>query len=236
MTSTSRPFGVLLVIAALASATLSMAAPESRPAQAADPKVVAAFRADCAAKAAAAEKAGTMTVAGRDGWFFFDGELRHLAAGPFWGEAAAKVSRAGRPEYADPLPAILDFKAQLVKAGVELILMPVPAKAAVYPDKVSDAVTAPPPRVDPNHQAFYDLLHRQGVKVIDLTPAFLAHRGERRPPVYCEQDTHWSGEGCVLAAKVVAAEVKRLRLSLLLLLLLLAGAVSKVVAAEEETA
>ncbi|HUU68982.1 MAG TPA: hypothetical protein VM186_05630, partial [Planctomycetota bacterium] len=71
-----------------------------------------AFSRECAAKAAAADKAGTMVVQGKDGWLFFAGELRHIGAGRFWGENAAAVSKATKPEDADPLPAILDFKAQ----------------------------------------------------------------------------------------------------------------------------
>jgi alginate O-acetyltransferase complex protein AlgJ len=153
-----------------------------------------------------------MTVSGKDGWLFFKTELRHLGAGPFWGPAAEKASAASRPEWQDPLPAILDFKEQLDKLGIELVLVPVPPKAVVYPEKLSDAVSAeegqPPPRLDVNHQEFYRLLGGKGVKVVDLVPEFTARREDAKGPVYCKTDTHWSGLGCLIAAQLVAKELQ----------------------------
>lgn len=171
-----------------------------------------AFAADCAAKAAAAEKAGALAAAGRDGWWFLAAELRHLGAGPFWGEAAAKASRAAKPDEADPLPAIVDLKRQLDAAGVELLVVPVPAKAAIYPDALSDRVTAAagaaPPRADAADQAFLQVLSGAGVKAVDLAPEFLANRFHKDGPLFCKTDSHWSGNGCVVAARQIAAQVR----------------------------
>jgi alginate O-acetyltransferase complex protein AlgJ len=65
------------------------------------------------------------------------------------------------------------------------------------------------PRLDPAHQEFYALLAKEGVKVIDLTGDFLAHRADdKAPALYCKQDTHWSGEACAVAAKRLANELK----------------------------
>jgi alginate O-acetyltransferase complex protein AlgJ len=90
------------------------------------------FRDRCARQAAAGE---AMMVPGDEGWLFLRGELRHIGVGPFWGEAAAKVSRASSPEKADPLPAIVDFHEQLEKLGIDLLVVPVPCKALVYPER-----------------------------------------------------------------------------------------------------
>ncbi len=153
---------------------------------------------------AAAEK--TTVVSGKQGWLFFAPELRHLSVGRFWGDAAKRVSRASSPEFADPLPAILDFKAQLDKAGIELIFVPIPAKATIYPEMISEHGNSTV-RNDTYHQKFYDILREQGVNVLDLTPLFLKNRFTDTGPVYCKQDTHWSGQGCVLAAKAIAKAI-----------------------------
>jgi len=190
-------------------ALLVLAAARAPAAPAAEAPLVAAFRAECAAKYQAAEAADTMTVVGKDGWLFLHNELRHVSVGAFWGAAAAKVSRAAK--YADPLPAILDYKASCEKLGIELLVMPVPPKAIVYADKLTDRVRPDAkgaiPRLDTAHQAFYKLLAAKGVAVLDLTDDFLAARaaGEK---VFCKQDTHWSGRACVLAAKRIAERVK----------------------------
>jgi alginate O-acetyltransferase complex protein AlgJ len=46
------------------------------------------------------------------------------------------------------------------------------------------------------------------VRVLDLVPEFLAHRSGPQGPLYCKQDTHWSGRACVLTARRLAAMVR----------------------------
>lgn len=155
---------------------------------------------------------GAMTVQGLDGWLFFDQELAHIAAGRFWGPDAANVSRSPNPEFADPLPAILDFHDQLQTIGVELILVPVPPKAIIYPDALSEQFSFAdvPPRHDSAHQEFYAFLRENGVNVLDLTDVFLQERFHDRGPLYCRQDTHWAGTGCVVAAREIAAVISKM--------------------------
>jgi alginate O-acetyltransferase complex protein AlgJ len=86
----------------------------------------------------------------------------------------------------------------------------VPAKAAVYPDGlVPDGRpnAAGKLRCDPQQRAFYELLSKEGVQVIDLLPLFLAHRDD--PSVmYCKTDSHWSSAAIALTAKAVAERVR----------------------------
>lgn len=151
-----------------------------------------------------AVSAGQSVVEGTDGWLYFVPELRHIAAGPFWGEAAQSASRATRADARDPLPAILDFHQSLQDLGVELILVPVPPKAVVYPQFLPGADALGDERLDPHHQAFYRLLTEHGVKVLDLTDRFRAGDHPDYGALYCREDTHWSGWGCVLAAEALA--------------------------------
>ena len=153
-----------------------------------------------------AEEQGSIVVEGTEGWLFFAPELRHLAAGKFWGDAAANVSQARRPEWADPLPAILDFHAQLSKIGVGLLLVPVPPKAVVYPEKLPPGSSNAD--LGAHLRAFYDLLRQNGVEVLDLETLFLSNREHPKGHVYCQQDTHWSGVGTVLAAEEIADSVR----------------------------
>lgn len=192
----------LIALALCLSATLAAAEKDN----------ATAFREACAQKAVTAGNA--MTLAGSDGWLFLANELRHVGVGRFWGASAAAVSQATKPQDADPLPAILDFKRQLDALKIELILAPVPPKAIIYPDKVADTVAAPaadkaPARLDAAHQEFYKLLREKGVNVLDLTDEFLANRLTEDGPIYCRQDTHWSGLACNLAAKRIAEIIRQ---------------------------
>ena len=173
-------------------------------------ELIGPFRTELARLAADAEAADRIGVTGLDGWMFFGPELRHLSLERFWGPDVTTVSRSRRPEDADPLPAILDFKRQLDSLGVELLLVPVPPKAVIYPDKVSDAVTIPipVPRLDLAHQQFYAQLRTDGVEVLDLTDLFITERFHPDGPVYCRTDTHWSGTGCTVAAAAIASLIR----------------------------
>lgn len=164
----------------------------------------ASFRALCAEQAAAAEAVGATVVEGLDGWLFLPAELRHIGAGRFWGAEAAGVTRATDPASADPLPAIVDFQQQLAQAGVELIFVPVPPKAVIYPEGVSP--NPPAGRADEFHREFYEQLRGAGVNVLDLTDDFLAAKAAG-PALYCRQDTHWSGQACIVAARKLAAAI-----------------------------
>lgn len=165
-----------------------------------------------ASLARSAHQQGTITIPGKEGWLFFGPELRFISSGPFWGKSAAMVSRASKPEFADPLPAILDFDRQLKKMGVELLMVPVPPKSVVYPDFLSDQAVhtreKAPARIDRDSQAFYQILKKNGIRVLDLTSFFLANRFHPQGSPFCKQDTHWSGNGCVLAAGKIREEIQ----------------------------
>jgi hypothetical protein len=154
------------------------------------------------------EKTKAAAIAGNDGWLFFGGELRLLSLGKFWGDEARKVSRAHKPELADPLPAILDFQQQLKARGVELIVVPVPPKAAVYPEKIVAGSNAAANNTAPMLHRFYQELTAAGVDVLDLTATFVQNHDHPKGPVFCRTDSHWSGIGCALAAQAIAEKVR----------------------------
>ena len=166
------------------------------------------FRAAIAEKFQAAEKSNAHVIKGVEGWLFVPAELRFLSAERFWGSEAVKVSRSSKPEEADPIPAILDFRDQLKQRGIELLLAPVPPKAAIYPEKIVPEVPLNHNDSVPYLQRFCEELRGKGVEIVDLTAAFLRRRDGERGPVFCKTDTHWSGSGCVLAAQAMAEKIR----------------------------
>lgn len=163
------------------------------------------FRTEVSARVADLEKKSASVFAGPDGWLFLASELRFLAKAEFWGDASKSASR-GKP--ADPLPAIFDFHHQLRERGIELVLVPVPPKAGIYPDKFS-AAAGVMIAAAPYLRAFYEELRAGGVDVLDLTPLFFANREHPRGPVFCKTDSHWSGVGAMLAAQAIADQIRQ---------------------------
>jgi alginate O-acetyltransferase complex protein AlgJ len=163
---------------------------------------------DLAAKSRSAESEHAAVIAGAEGWLFLSSDIRFLSVGQFWGADAAKVSRAHKPESADPIPATVDFHDQLKKRGIELLLMPVPPKAAIYPEKILPDVDLHGETAAPYLGRFYDELRKHEIDVVDLSPVFLQNRANEHGPVFCKTDTHWSGLGCVLAAQTIKDKIR----------------------------
>lgn len=166
------------------------------------------FVAELAATVTSLEKKNAAAGAGVDGWLFFGGELRLLSLGRFWGDDAEKVSRAHKPELKDPVPAILDFQQQLKARGIELLVVPVPPKAAIYPEKIVPGFDVRTTDPAPVLHRFYEELRGAGIDVLDLSALFIQNRDHARGAVFCRTDSHWSGIGCVLAAQAIADKVR----------------------------
>ena len=162
----------------------------------ADPELVERFRATCARLAAEAAAAGMPVVTGSDGWYFAAGEVSALGAGPVAADA--------------PVAAIAAEAERLRRDGIELVVAPVPPKGIIYPDRLAPEIDVPipVPRLDAALQDIHVGLRERGVRVVDVTEAFIRDRFHHEGPLYCRQDSHWSGVGCVVAAEIIGAAVR----------------------------
>ena len=155
-----------------------------------------AFLEECGALAAPGS-----TVTGRDGWLFSGSELGVLAKAGGTGTAVGVMA---------------DYAAQVRGLGCDVIVVPVPPKALVYPDKVVRKAKIPVkrkvvPRLDSSWAAAMKSLESRGMTTVDLLPVFLAHRGDKEGAPYTQTGNTWSPRGVQLAAEAVAAAVKRSR-------------------------
>ena len=152
--------------------------------------------ADLNAEIKTASEQKELAVAGVDSWLFLKQEFVHLAKGPLTAENAAPA-----------LKAITAYHTALAAAGVQLIVLPVPAKAEIYPDKFSS--TAAPDALAGRLEGFFKALKDAGVTAIDLTKAFQERRLQQaEPTLYCARDAHWSPIGVQVATDLVIAQIK----------------------------
>ena len=161
-----------------------------------DAELVERFSLACERLAAEATAAGTEVITGDDGWYFAPAEVAALGGGT--------LTAPG------PVRAIAAAADRLRGAGIDLLVVPVPPKAVIYPDRLAPelGVPIPVPRLDGGLQAIYDDLRARGVRLIDLTRPFIRDRFHHEGPLYCRQDSRWSGVGCVLAAESIAAAAR----------------------------
>lgn len=118
-------------------------------------------------------------VPGRDGWLFYRPAVDSLT-GPGFQE--------------DARSALLDLHRHLSDRGIRMVVLPVPVKAAVHPDKLTSRPVRPPVR-NAAWDGFVGFLEREEIAVLDLAPA---------RPQFLATDTHWTPDGMELAAKALA--------------------------------
>ncbi len=158
-----------------------------------------AFAQECEVRA----KAEQVNIRGDDpAWFFMKRELKQLAAGAFWEKDWAVVAA----NKTDPSSHIVIFNDLLKAKGVRLIMVPIPAKAAIYPDKLAAKFAPGSPLV---LKGYLDELRGKGVEVLDIEPVLNAHRaktgGEGADKLYCEQDSHFAP----LTSEIIAGLIKQ---------------------------
>ena len=175
--------------------------------------IKAEFRTTCATMAKQTISGTDKLVQGRDGWLFVTSELLYVAAGSYIGEAARSANPKAPPQYADPVPAIADFNAQLEKRGIELYFVPIPVRPTIYPEGVLGAERlaglGTVPDFNRHLRRLLATLRDRGVRVVDLGPRFRKNREHaERGSVFCPSSTHWTPYGASLASRALAGTIK----------------------------
>lgn len=187
------PVGVAL------GAALALASPRGATAQD-SPPAAETFAAACAEASQKARDNGWTAVQGdAPAWLFLARELEHLGRGAFW-------EHAGGAELPDPVPVIIQYHQELKEKGIELLLVPVPPKAAIMPGEFLAGAARSDGGVFAS-APFYGKLTAAGVQVLDLEPLF-EKEVAAGSKVYCEQDTHWSPLACRLVATAIQSRFK----------------------------
>jgi alginate O-acetyltransferase complex protein AlgJ len=133
-----------------------------------------------------------------DTWFFLTKELKHLSTGAFWEKPWTEVAA----NKADPIPSMVEFQELLAAKGIALLIVPIPAKATIYPEKL---VPGFPAGSVGRSEGMVALLRKKGLKVLDVESAFLAEREAGQ--LFCQQDAHFSPRAAELIAHSVVAEL-----------------------------
>lgn len=153
---------------------------------------------------------------GRSGWLFFRPAVDHLMGPGFIDErelawAADRGDELGEPRHSDPMPAILEFRNQLANRGIELLLVPVPVKAAVYPELLSERYAGGgEPLSNPSFANFLAELADRQVRVLDPTPLIAEAKESDGELQYLRTDTHWTPRAVDLVADRLATTVRGL--------------------------
>jgi hypothetical protein len=141
-------------------------------------------------------------VRGRVGWLFY-GDVDFLT------RPSPLDSRSTSLE--DPISAILDFKRQLTEKGIALLVVIVPGKPSVYPEKINASMAPATGAAFSHSMKILDTLQKSGVDCVNLFRVFAKVKRHDREGdyLYLDKDTHWTPRGAEWGAKVIANRVRR---------------------------
>ena len=163
--------------------------------------------------------AGAKGLPGRGGWLFYRPDVRYLVepdrsdartGGSGW---VAPADRGTQRQHV--VEAIARFRAQLKARDLELLVVPVPGKPSIYPDRLTRRAAARQGAFNSPTEGLLRELEQRSIATVDLFAAFRAARSTRRggtrgAELYLATDTHWTSAGAVLAAECVAARLGQL--------------------------
>lgn len=144
-------------------------------------------------------------VIGRDGWLFYRPGLLYPTGTGFRSRYAEEDAEV---KAWDPLPAIVKFYEDLASRGIELVIVPIPVKPQVYPEKLTrlyDLSLGPP--VNLYQKEFFKDLRAEGIGVIDLARRLWEAKPQGQ--LYMALDTHWTPLGMRIFADALAEELRR---------------------------
>ena len=154
------------------------------------------------------DKGNDKAIPGKDGWLHFAPALDYLVGPPFLHPDQLRIRETAhklweKPLQPDPLAAIIDFHKQLADRGVALIVVPIPVKAAIQPDKISTRPISLP-LTSRSWQPFVRVLQDNGVQFFDARPV-LTRYVEQHGDAYLRTDTHWQPGAMQAVAEDLAA-------------------------------
>ena len=142
-------------------------------------------------------------------WLFYRSDVDYLTAPGFLepSQLAGRLATGSEWRSApqpDPRPAIVDFHRQLERRGIRLVVMPLPPKTVVHPEKFARRFKpGPEPSQNPSYNLFINDLENSGVTVVDPTPLLMEMRSSLGE-VYLATDTHWRSEAVEGVARLLA--------------------------------
>ena len=130
-------------------------------------------------------------VVGNDGWLFSKEEF----------DATLKRT----PDLAEAATGLAEVRDLLAAKGIELVIVPLPAKADIYREHVSYAAIAED--LERLYTDFRGVLDTAGIRSIDTRAPLLAAKAEGQ--LFLATDTHWTPLGASVVADAVGATLGR---------------------------
>lgn len=141
-------------------------------------------------------------------WLFYRQDVEFLVQPSPLDLRAAKLD--------NPIKAIEKFRDQLKEKGIELLVVIVPGKPSIYPERLTGSDNIKPVMAGGDYVGYgkmiLDSLASLGFNTVDLyTPLWAAKANDKDiGALYLNDDTHWTPRGAEIAASEISAKVQQM--------------------------
>jgi alginate O-acetyltransferase complex protein AlgJ len=148
-----------------------------------------------------------------ESWLFYRTDVDSVSGPGFLDENQLRKRTNAVAEWEDipqpdPLMAIIDFHQQLAARGIKLLVVPVPVKAEILPDKFSSRYPVQQLVRNPSYQHFINQLHEADVWVVDAAKLIMEYQAENQQPAFLLTDTHWAPSAMQWVSSRLADELR----------------------------
>ncbi len=143
---------------------------------------------------------------GRGKWLFYRPDVDYVTGPPFLDPFWVKRRTLSAGVAPDAVKAVVDFRNQLARRGIDLMVMPTPVKPAVAGNMLALSTKA---QLFENEsfKKFKAELDRAGVRIFDPEPLLTEKSRAGNGSPYLQADTHWRPEAMELVARELATRI-----------------------------
>jgi len=143
---------------------------------------------------------------GHDGWLFYRADVDYVTGRPFLDPLWAKRRAQALGLQPDAIKAIVDFRNQLARRGIDLIVLPTPVKPTIEGEMLAEVDSQRRALENESFGQFKALVENEGIRLFDPEP-LLMQKAAGRSPLYLKADTHWRPETMEFVAEQFAAKL-----------------------------
>jgi alginate O-acetyltransferase complex protein AlgJ len=157
---------------------------------------------------------GVKGMSGLDNWLFYKPGVQYLINKSIISDEnpdAKYVQRNEKKTHSELVfRTIRRFHDQLHGRGIELLVVPIPGKASIYPGQLSRRMRGKSHTFNSPTCALIDMLKQNGIKAVNLFEIYQSVRNNNAhsQKLYLARDTHWTPAGAKIAADAVAKKIK----------------------------
>jgi alginate O-acetyltransferase complex protein AlgJ len=143
---------------------------------------------------------------GRNNWLFYRPDVDYVIGPPFLDPFWIKRRRYSAGVQPDAVRAIVDFRNQLARRGIDLVVIPTPVKPTVDGGMLAPS-TGETVFENESFKQFKTRLEREGVGIFDPELLLTGNKIANLSPMYLEADTHWRPETMETVAQQLAYRI-----------------------------